>query len=76
MPATQTGPQSLSADDCRRARLQESARPVWLLETERQQAKLRLETMKPEGVRVRIRETQRFVEAELSDLRKLLNGNF
>jgi hypothetical protein len=43
------------------------------LETERQQAKLRLETMKPEGVRVRIRETQRFVVAGLSDLRELLN---
>ena len=35
---------------------------------------MRLETMKPEAVRVRIRETRRFVEAELSDLRKLLNG--
>jgi hypothetical protein len=44
------------------------------LETERQQAKLRLETMKPEGVRVRIGETRRFVEAELSDLREFLNG--
>jgi hypothetical protein len=30
--------------------------------------------MKPEGVRARIRDTRRFVEAGLNDLQKLLNG--
>jgi hypothetical protein len=32
-----------------------------------------LESMKPEGVRLRMREIRRFVEADLCDLRQFLN---
>jgi len=44
-----------------------------LFETELQQTKARLESVKPEGVRLRMREIRRFVEADLYDLRKLPN---
>jgi hypothetical protein len=47
---------------------------IGLFETELREAKVRLETMKPEVIRVRIRDTRRFVEAGLNDLQKLLNG--
>jgi hypothetical protein len=40
---------------------------------ELQQTKSRLESMKPEGVKLRMREIRLFVEADLCDLRKFLN---
>jgi site-specific DNA recombinase len=47
---------------------------IALLETELRQAKAQLENARPEGLEVRMRDTRRFVEARLGDLRKLLNG--
>ena len=47
---------------------------ISLFEKELQETKLHLENMKPEGMRVRMRDTRRFVDANLCDLRKLLNG--
>ena len=40
---------------------------------ELQNTKSRLESMKPEGVKLRMREIRLFVEADLCDLRKFLN---
>lgn len=47
---------------------------VGYLEAEMQQVKSRLENLNPENLRVRIRDTRRYVEANLRNLRELLNG--
>jgi len=44
-----------------------------VFETELKETKARLESMKPEGVRLRMKDIRRFVAVELCDLRQLLN---
>ena len=48
---------------------------IGLLEAEMQQAKGQLETVRSKGARMRLRDSRRFVEADLLDLQKLLNRN-
>jgi hypothetical protein len=47
---------------------------VGLLEAELEQARSEREDIRPEGLRVRMRDTRRFVETKLGNLRKLLSG--
>jgi site-specific DNA recombinase len=47
---------------------------VGLLEAEMQQARSEREYIRPEGLRVRMRDTRRFVETNLGNLRELLSG--
>jgi hypothetical protein len=48
---------------------------IALLETEMRQAKAHLEDARPEGLGVRMRDTQRFVEARLGDVQSSLIGS-
>jgi len=47
---------------------------VGLLEAEMQQAKSERENIRPEGLKARLRDTRRFVEANPCNLRELLSG--